>query len=125
MLGRDVVDQLLNDDRLAYARSAEEADLAPLEEGLDQVDNFHAGLKHLLRGGLLFERGRLAMNGTHLLGGKRTKLLHREADHIEYTPQRTRPRRQGDRTAEVDHLHAAHHALGRFHRDTTHAAFAD
>ena len=43
-----VVDKLHDDDRLAHARAAEEADLAALEKGLDQVDDLDAGLEHLL-----------------------------------------------------------------------------
>src|SRR6185295_8993740 len=42
-----VVDQLLNHDRLADARAAEEADLAALDERRDQVDHLDAGLEQL------------------------------------------------------------------------------
>ena len=62
VLGRDVVDQLLDDDGLAHARAAEQADLAALQERLDQVDDLDAGLEHLLAGRLLVERRRLAMD---------------------------------------------------------------
>ena len=55
MLHGDVVDQLLNDDGLADAGAAEEADLAALQEWLDEVDDLDAGLEHLFAGGLLFE----------------------------------------------------------------------
>ena len=47
-LQRDVVDELHDDDGLAHARAAEQADLAALQERLDQVDDLHAGLEHLL-----------------------------------------------------------------------------
>src|SRR5262249_44560965 len=55
MLGGDVVDQLLDDDGLADAGAAEEADLAALQERLDEVDDLDAGLEHLFGGGLLVE----------------------------------------------------------------------
>ncbi len=58
-----VVDELHNDDRLAHAGAAEEADLAALEEGLDEVDDLDAGLEHLLVGGLLVKERSGAVNG--------------------------------------------------------------
>jgi hypothetical protein len=53
----DVVDQLHDDDGLAHAGAAEEADLAALQKGLDQVDDLDAGLEHLFLRRLLVERG--------------------------------------------------------------------
>ena len=53
----DVVDQFHDDDGLADAGAAEQSDLAALQEGLDQVDDLHAGLEHLGGGRLLVERG--------------------------------------------------------------------
>ena len=85
---RDVVDQLLNDDGLAHAGAAEQADLAALQEGLDQVDDLDAGLEHLFRGRLLVERRRLAMNRHVLLGVDRAELVHRLAEHVEHAAQR-------------------------------------
>ena len=41
------VDHLLDDDGLAHAGPAEEADLAALHVGLEQVDDLDAGLEHL------------------------------------------------------------------------------
>jgi hypothetical protein len=41
------VDQLLDDDRLAHARAAEEADLAALHVRGEQVDDLDAGLQDL------------------------------------------------------------------------------
>ena len=46
MLGCDVVDQFLNDNRLANAGAAEQADLAAFQIRLDQIDNFDSGLEH-------------------------------------------------------------------------------
>ncbi len=42
----DGVDQLLDDDRLAHARAAEDAGLAALGERRDQVDDLDAGLEN-------------------------------------------------------------------------------
>ena len=46
VLHGDVVDQLLNDDGLADARAAEQADLAAAEVRLQQIDDLDAGLEH-------------------------------------------------------------------------------
>ena len=47
VLHRDVVDQLLDQDRLADAGAAEQADLAALGIGFQQVDDLDAGLEDL------------------------------------------------------------------------------
>ena len=52
----DVADQLLDDDGLADAGPAEDADLAALLERADQVDDLEAGLEDLDLGRLLVER---------------------------------------------------------------------
>ncbi len=52
----DVADQLLDDDGLADAGAAEDADLAALLERADEVDDLEAGLEDLDLGGLLVER---------------------------------------------------------------------
>ena len=68
VLHGEVVDQFLNDDGLADARAAEQADLAAAQVRLDQVDDLDAGLEHFEARGLLFERGRRAVNRVVLLG---------------------------------------------------------
>ena len=62
VLLREVVDELLDEHGLADAGAAEEADLAAAQVGLEQVDDLDAGLEHLEAGGLLFERGRGAVD---------------------------------------------------------------
>ena len=62
----------------------------------------------------------------HTLGGVyRAKFVHRLADDVEHAAQGRAANGHGDRTAEVDGLHAAHHAFGRLHGDAAHAAFAE
>ena len=124
MLKRDVVDQLHDDDGLAHARAAEQSDLAALQERLDQVDDLHPGLEHFHRRRLLVEARRLAMNGITLGGIDRAKLVHGIADDVEHAAQRLAADGNGDRAAEVQRFHAAHHALGRLHGDAAHAALA-
>ncbi len=124
MLQRDVVDQLHDDDGLAHAGAAEQADLAALQERLDQVDDLDAGLEHLHLGRLLVECRRLAMDGIALGGVDRPELVHRVADDVEHAAQGLAAHGHGDGAAQVDGLHAAHHALGGLHGDAAHPAFA-
>ena len=63
-----VADELLDDDRLADAGAAEDADLAALGERRDEVDDLEARLEDFGRGGLLLERGARAMDRVALLG---------------------------------------------------------
>ena len=58
----DVVDEFHDDDGLAHACAAEQADLAALEEGLDQVDDLDTGLEHLGARRLLVEGGSRTVN---------------------------------------------------------------
>ena len=121
---RNVVDQLLDDDGLADARAAEQADLAALQERLDQVDDLDAGLEHLLAGRLLVERRSLAMDRHVHLRVHRAELVHGLAKHVQHAAQRRAAHGNHDARAGIDRLHAAHHALGRDHRDAAHAALA-
>ena len=62
VLGGDPVDHLHDEDGLAHAGAAEEADLAALHVGLEQVDHLDAGLEHLRLRLELVERGRVAVD---------------------------------------------------------------
>ena len=57
MLGGDVIDQFLDQDGLADTGAAEQADLAALGVGADQVNDLDAGLEDL-SGRLLLVKGR-------------------------------------------------------------------
>ena len=119
-----VVDQFHDDDGLAHAGAAEEADLAALQKGLDQVDDLDAGLEHLLVRGLLVEERRGAVNGHARLFADGAELVHRLADHVDHAAQRLFAHGHADGPAQVDGLHAAHHAVGGFHGHGAHAALA-
>ncbi len=88
MLHRHVVNQFLNQHRLADARAAEEPDLSALQIRLDQIDHFNSRLEHFESGGLIFERGRRPMNRIALLGFHRTEIVDRLAEHIQHAPER-------------------------------------
>ena len=123
---RDVVDQLLNDDRLADAGAAEETDLAALHERRDQVDDLDARLEDL---GLRLEVDEvraLAVNrpARRVLRDRRA-VVHRLAEHVEDAAERRGADRHRDRAAGVDDFHAAHDGVGRRHRDRAHLVAAD
>ena len=120
----DVVDQLHDDNGLAHARAAEQSDLAALQERLDEIDDLHAGLEHFRRRGLFVESRRQAVNRHSLLVLDRAQLVDGLADHVHHASQRAAAHGHGNRSALIDGLHAAHHAVGGFHGDAAHAAFA-
>ena len=113
----DVVDELLDHDGLADARAAEEAGLAALRVGLEQVDDLDARLEHLDRGRLLVVGGRLAVDRPAVLGLHGAEPVHRVADDVQDPAERFAAHGHRDRRAEVHRLHAAHHAVGRLHGD--------
>ena len=113
----DVPDQLLDDDRLADAGPAEDADLAALLERADQVDDLEARLEHLDLGRLLVERRRRAVDRQGPAGLHRALVVDRPAEDVEHAAKRHVPDRDGDRPARVDHVDPAGEAVGRRHRD--------
>ncbi len=126
VLHGDVVDQLLDDDRLADARAAEQADLAAAQVGLEQVDDLDARLEHLQFRRLIFQRRGRAVNRPALLGVDRPiREVDGLAEHVHDAPQRRRADRHRDRAPRVDDLHAAAHAVGRLHRDRAHPVLAE
>jgi hypothetical protein len=124
MLHGDVVDQFLDDDRFTDARAAEQADFAAAQIGLEQVDNFDAGLEHFQTRRLLFERGPGSMNWRRLLGFDRTHVVDRLPKHVEHAAERLLADWNRNRGAGIDSLHTEHNSVSRLHRDGAHAAFA-
>ncbi len=121
----NVADQLLDDDRLAYAGAAEDADLAALGEGRDQVDHLEAGLEDLGRRRLVLEVRCRAVDGVALVGLDRALVVDRLAEHVEDASQRRRADGHADRRAGVDRLGAAGQAVRRGHRHCAHPVVAE
>jgi hypothetical protein len=103
----DVPDQLLDDDRLADAGAAEDADLATLLERADQVDDFEPGLEYLDLRGLLVERGRIAVDRQVDVGRDRALAVDRMAEDIEDATEGRFSDRHRDRCARVEHVDTA------------------
>ena len=122
----DVVDQLLDQDGLADAGAAEEADLAALHVGSDQVDDLEAGLEDLDRRREVAERRRVAVDRPALdVLARRRLVVHRLADHVPDPPERGVADRHRDRRAGVDDVDAAREAVRRVHRHRADAIVAE
>ena len=121
---RDVVDQLHDQHGLADAGTTEQADLAALRVGRQQIDHLDAGGQHLGIGRLVDEiRGRGVDRGGDL-DVDVAQLVHRLADDIDDPPQGLAPDRHRDGGPGVDHLLAAGQAVRAVHGDGAHGRFA-
>ena len=126
VLARDVVDQLLDQDGLAGAGAAEEADLAALHVRRDQVDDLEAGLEDLDGRREVAERGRVAVDRPPLAcPPARLLLVDRLADHVPDPAERRVADGDRDRRARVDDVDAAREPVRRVHRDGADAIVAE
>src|SRR5207247_4827768 len=115
----DVVDQLLDQHRLAEPGAAEEADLAAAHEGRDQVDHLDPGLEDLRLRRQVAEWRRVAVNWPALAVG-RLLLVDGLAEHVPETPKRRLAYGNGDRAARVAHVDPPRAAVRRGPRARTH-----
>ena len=97
----DVADQLLDQDRLADAGAAEQADLAALGVGSQQVDDLDAGLQDLLGRGEVLDLGGLAVDRPVVVGLDVAALVDRLAEQVEDATERGLADRDLDRPAGV------------------------
>ena len=121
----DVVDELLNEHGLADARAAEQADLAALGVGREQVDDLDAGDENLRFRRLLDIGRRRLMDRAAPLHRDRAGFVDRLADHVHDAPERALADRNRDRPAGVDDFLAADQAFGDVHRDAAHGVLAE
>ena len=121
----DVVDQFLNEHRLADAGAAEQADLAALGVRREQVDDLDAGDENLRFRRLIdIGRGRL-MDRAARLHLDRPGFVDGFADHVHDAPERALADRHRDRLAGVGDFLAAHQAFGNVHGDAAHGVLAE
>ncbi len=120
----DVVDQFLHGDGLADAGAAEQADLAALGVGAEQVDDLDAGDQDFGRAGLLGKAGGFAMDRGGVFGADRAGFVDRLADHVHDAAKAGRADRHGDRAAGVGDFLAADQAFGGVHGDGAHGVLA-
>ncbi len=121
----DAVDHLLDQHRLAHAGAAEQGDLAATHVRRQQVDNLQAGLEHLGAGFEVFEGRRLAVNRPVLEVFSVSRLVQAVAQRVEDVALDVLADRHRDRVTGVDHLDAAHQAVGGLHRDGAHQVVAE
>src|SRR5580693_7382713 len=119
-----VVDEFLNENGFAHAGAAKETDFSTLQEGLNEINDLDAGLKHFCRRRLVFKQRCWTMDGHGHRVRNGAELVDGLADHIHHASESATTHGHGDRSALVDAFHAAHHALGGFHGDAANAAFA-
>ncbi len=120
----DVIDQLHDDDGLADAGAAEQADLAALGIRRQQVDDLDAGHQDRRLGRLIRVERRVLMNGAGFLVRHRAGFVDRVADHINDAAERAFTDRHQYRLAGVGDLLAAHQTFGGIHGDGAHGRFA-
>ena len=112
----DVVDELLNHDRLADAGAAEQADLPALDERRDEIDDLDAGLENLGLGLQLGELRGGPVDGPPLdVGRNRRPAVDRFTQYVQDAPQRSLAHRGSDGSPGVAHLHPTGDAVGGAH----------
>src|SRR5690606_21567549 len=109
----------------ADAGAAEEADLAALGVGGEEVDDLDAGDEDLGFGGLGGEVGGGRVDRAVFLGRDRALLVDRLADDVEDAAERAVADRDLDRLAGVGDLLAADEAFGRVHGDRADGRLAE
>src|SRR5450432_685382 len=121
----DVVDQFLNQHGLADTGAAEQADLAALGVGRQQVDDLDAGDENFRFGRLLGIGRRRLMDGAVALRFDRSGFIDRLAYHIHDAAERARAYRHHDRIAGVADFLTADQAFRGIHRDGAYRGFAE
>src|SRR5579883_882527 len=125
MLHGDIVDELLNNNRLADTCAAEQTDLSAAQIRLEQIDHFDTGLEHLEPRRLFFKCRRCAVNRRMVLRFDRPHVIDRLSQYVQHAPQRLLAHRNRDRRPQIVRFQAAHQSVRRLHCDRAHAALAD
>ena len=113
------LDHLLDEDRLSDAGTAEQADLAALDVGGEQVDDLDPRLEHPRLGLELVEGRRLAVDRPALLDLKGLVAVEVEAlaEHVEHVALGHVSDGDDDGGPRVGDDGAAHEPVGRLHGD--------
>ena len=126
MRGGDIVYKLLNQHGLAHARAAEQADLAALRIGFEQVDDLDAGLENLGGGKLLLKaRGRAVDLPPHDALGECRTAVNRFAEHIPHPPERDFADGYADAAARSRDRHTEREILAARQEHAAHRAVPD
>jgi hypothetical protein len=122
----DVGDEFHDDDGLADAGAAEEADLAALGVGGEEVDDLDAGFEDGVGGEGVFEERTFAVDGPALFGvGEVAAVVEGFAEEVEDVAEDLFADGDGDGPAGIDAFHAADEAVGGAHADAADGVAAD
>ena len=124
LLGQ-VSDQLLDQHGLSDPGAAEQADLAALGIGGEQVDDLDPGLEDLLRRGQVLDARRRPVDRPAVVRLDLGAVVDRLPEQVEDPAQRGAADRDRDRTAGVDHFVAALQAVGGVHGDRSDSIVAE
>ena len=102
VLCRDVVDQLLDDDRLAHPGAAEQPRFAAADIGAEEIDHLDPRLEDLRLGLELTERDGRPVDGHPLLRGDGPLAVHGVPQKVEDPAEHLGSHGHGDRGAGVD-----------------------
>ena len=122
---RDVVDELHDEDGLADAGAAEQADLAAAGVGGEQVDDLDAGDEDFRFRRLVDIERRVLVDGAHGLGLQRTGFVNRLADDVHDAAERLGTDGNRDRAARVGHFLSTDETLRAVHGNGAHGVLAE
>ena len=112
----NVVDEFLDEHGLAHAGTAEQADLAALQVGFQQVDHLDSRGQDLLGGGQVLEFRGFAVNGKGALLGKAAQAVDGIARDVQHAPADLGAYRHRDRRMRIGGFHATLQAVRGIHR---------
>ena len=122
MLGRDVSDQLLNQDRLTDTCTTEQTDLTTLCVRCQQIDDLDTGLENLLYRILVLELRRLPVDLPVLLCLRCRLSIDRIAQHIKQSAEGLLTYRNSDSGTCIRDDHVPLESLGCTQHDAAHDA---
>ncbi len=123
MLHGNVIDQLHENDGLADAGAAEQADLPAAGIRSQEINDFDPRFESLDFRLLIDEFRRGTVNGVGFLGVDRTLFIYGLPDDVENASQRFFSDRYRDTRAGVHRVRAANQALRGVHRNATDGIF--
>src|SRR5688572_4068863 len=125
MLASDVRNEFLDDDRLADARAAVEANLTAANERGDEVDDLDAGFEHGWSSLLLRERRRIPVDAPHRPVRNGGQIVDRQAEYVEHAAERLLADGHLDCIAGINRDRETAKAVGAVHRKATHPVITE
>ena len=116
---RNIGDQLLNQNGLAYSRAAEQPNLAALLIRAEQINHLDSGFQNFRARGLLQKFRRPSVNRSPGGCGRRRHSINRLSQNIEHSSKRFVSYRHRNRTSGSFCSHAPPQAVRGSHRNTS------